>query len=198
MFIQTTIQIAGFIILISLSGCASLGIAPQVGENLPPDTSFQVMEKDTEPKFATPSVIRELSKEKDDSRGYRMGPGDVMDITVWRREEISRNNVVVAPDGMISVPKVGILNVSGSTIEDITDQLTEILARSYENPEVTITVREFHNNKAFVLGRVSEPGVVNFPGNGTLLEALALAGARLISVRRPSSPNVPSYAAMIR
>jgi polysaccharide export outer membrane protein len=46
----------------------------------------------------------------------------------------------------------------------------------YVKPEVTVRIQEFHNNKAFVLGRVSKPGVVNFPGKGSLLEALALAG----------------------
>lgn len=177
MNIHTNAYFAILVMLLGLSGCAKLGIEPKA-EPAPqvPDTSFQVMERDTAPTFATPAVLKEFSKEQDQVKGYRMGPGDVIDITVWRREDVSRKDVVVAPDGIISVPKVGTLKVSGKTIAQVTDQLTEILARSYENPEVTITVREFHNNKAFVLGRVSEPGVVNFPGDGTLLEALALAG----------------------
>ena len=74
------------------------------------------------------------------------------------------------------MPQVGILNVNGMTIPEATSEIRAILSRGYEKPEVSLLVREYHNNKAFVLGRVSEPGVVNFPGNGTLLEALALAG----------------------
>ena len=74
------------------------------------------------------------------------------------------------------MPQVGILNVNGMTIAEATSEIRAILSRGYENPEVSLLVREYHNNKAFVLGRVSEPGVVNFPGDGTLLEALALAG----------------------
>lgn len=177
MNLQKTNYLATLLILtLSLTGCAGLGLDPQVTATQPSPTSFQVKKKETDQKFASPAIIKQLSKEKDNQQGYLVGPGDVMDITVWRRDEISRKNIVVAPDGIISVPKVGILNVNGRNIQDINDLLTTILSNNYENPEVTITIREFHNNKAFVLGRVSEPGVVNFPGNGTLLEALALAG----------------------
>ncbi len=164
------------LLLLWLSGCAGLGLEPKVAGDVAPTSTFQVKEKGPAQKFASPAFIKELSKEKKKFQGYQLGPGDVMDITVWRRNEISRKNIVVAPDGIISVPKVGIINVYGKTIAAATRQLTSLLSKNYENPEVTITVREFHNNKAFVLGRVSEPGVVNFPGNGTLLEALALAG----------------------
>ena len=176
MRIKTFSYIPIYLLLISLTGCAGLGLEPVIEKNAVSPAIFQVEKQERSQQFASPAVIRKLSKEQENGQGYQLGPGDVMDITVWRREEISRKNIVVAPDGIISVPKVGILNVRGKTIAEITNQLTSILSRNYENPEVTITIREFHNNKAFVLGRVSEPGVVNFPGDGTLLEALALAG----------------------
>jgi polysaccharide export outer membrane protein len=173
--VHTVKKIGVAILLLTLCGCATLGLNPQVLETIE-STTFQVSKKAHTKRFATPEVIRELTKEKLKNEDYRLGPGDIMDISVWKRAEISGENVVVAPDGIISVPKVGVINVTGKTIPELTYQIRDTLARSYENPEVTITVREFHNNKAFVLGRVSEPGVVNFPGNGTLLEALALAG----------------------
>jgi polysaccharide export outer membrane protein len=159
-----------------LSGCAKLGIDPQVSEIELPPQPFQVEQQEEVQKFASAEFIRELSKEKQDKKQYQLGPGDVLDISVWRRPEISRDNVIVAPDGVISMPQVGILNVNGMTIAEATSEIRAILSRGYENPEVSLLVREYHNNKAFVLGRVSEPGVVNFPGDGTLLEALALAG----------------------
>lgn len=159
-----------------LSGCAKLGVDPQVTlEELPPQP-FQVEQREEVQKFASADFIKELSKENQGNQQYRLGPGDVLDISVWRRPEISRDNVIVAPDGVISMPQVGILNVNGMTIPEATSEIRAILSRGYEKPEVSLLVREYHNNKAFVLGRVSEPGVVNFPGNGTLLEALALAG----------------------
>jgi polysaccharide export outer membrane protein len=83
---------------------------------------------------------------------------------------------VVGPDGVIAVTRIGILNVRNRTLAEVKEEITAKLAHLYERPEVTVRVKEFQNNKAFVLGRVAKPGVVNFPGQGTLLEALALAG----------------------
>jgi len=168
------------LLLFNLSGCASLGLDPQItegpgaGGEVGVSTNFELNKRDTGKQFANGALIKQISSEKPED--YRLGPGDVMEVAVWNRPEISRKDVVVAPDGIISIPKVGILNVKGKTVAEVTAEITTILSRNYESPEAVIIVREFHNNKAFVLGRVSQPGVVNFPGNGTLLEALALAG----------------------
>ncbi len=160
--------------LLILTSCA--GLSPRQNINSTTDKSFTVTEKQPGQQFASAEIIKQLSASGDEKQNYHLGPGDIMDISIWRRPEISRQNIVVAPDGVISLPKVGVINVSGQTITDITRTITTILSKSYDRPQVTVIVRQFHNNKAFVLGRVSEPGVVNFPGDGTLLEALALAG----------------------
>lgn len=165
-----------YMIIVMLSGCAGLGLEPQITDAPPEGDNFQLKVREQQKQFANAAFLRELAEMGDKEHYYRLGPGDVMDISVWRRPELSRMNIVVAPDSIISMPKVGVLQVGGRTIAEITEIIREILAKSYESPEVTVIVREFHNNKAFVLGRVSEPGVVNFPGDGTLLEALALAG----------------------
>ena len=107
---------------------------------------------------------------------YRLGPGDLVNIKVWRRPELSQENIIVSPDGLIVVPRIGSINVLNCTQEEVKKLVTEKLTPLYIEPEVTVWLREFHNNKAFVLGRVGKPGVINFPGKGTLLEGLALAG----------------------
>ena len=107
---------------------------------------------------------------------YRLGPGDLVSVLVWHRPELSQENVVVSPDGFIAIPRIGRLNIMNRTLDEVQGMVTKKLEELYIKPEVTIRVQEFHNNKAFVLGRVSKPGVINFPGKGTLLEALALAG----------------------
>ncbi len=163
-------------LFVLLNGCASNNIVPKVLEQAAEDKTFKVEQKEISKKFAGVETIRRLAKKQGQKSAYQLGPGDAMDISVWKRPDISQKRVIVAPDGVISVPKVGIIDVNGKSISDLTEQIRQVLAKNYENPEVTITVREFHNNKAFVLGRVTEPGVVNFPGDGTLLEALALAG----------------------
>lgn len=161
--------------LLFVSGCISLGISPEPTElNKKPSSIFKKSTNERTKHFAGPEIIKKLSEQK--QQDYRLGPGDILDISVWRRPEISKTDIVVAPDGILYVSKVGVINVSGKTIVEITDEITSQLSRNYESPEVTITIKKFNNNKAFVLGRVSNPGVVNFPGKGTLLEALALAG----------------------
>lgn len=157
-----------------LTSCT--GLSPKKNIDSTAESSFTVKKEQPSLQFASAQIIKQLSAIDNEKQEYRLGPGDIMDISVWRRPEISRQNIVVAPDGVISLPKVGVISVSGQTIANITKTITDILSKSYEHPQVTIIVRQFHNNKAFVLGRVSEPGVVNFPGDGTLLEALALAG----------------------
>lgn len=167
-------------LLLLLSGCTTATLSPKVSMEEVAETTnasvsaFQLQTKDKVKQFASSAQVKMISSGI--KQDYFLGPGDIMDISVWKRPEISRKDVVVAPDGIISIPKVGIINVKGKTVADLSKELTTILSKSYESPETTIIIREFHNNKAFVLGRVSEPGVVNFPGEGTLLEALALAG----------------------
>ncbi|NTV24988.1 MAG: sugar transporter [Chlorobiaceae bacterium] len=161
-------------LLCLLSSCTS--ISPK--ETRLPSTSPQKAFKAELP----PKVQEYATSEKIDSvtpreaYQYRLGPGDVVSLQVWHRPELSQENIIVSPDGYIVVPRIGGINVMNRTPEESQRLITERLEVLYIKPEVTIRVQEYHNNKAFVLGRVSKPGVVNFPGKGTLLEALALAG----------------------
>lgn len=135
---------------------------------------FRIKDETPLPTFTSSATIQALASDGPDD--YQFGPGDVLDVSVWNRPEISRSNIVVAPDGTVSIPRIGVINVKERSIRQVTEMLRDELAINYVEPEVTVLVKEFKNNKAFVLGRVTKPGVVNFPGKGTLLEALALAG----------------------
>ena len=84
----------------------------------------------------------------------------------------------------MALPRVGLLNVKGQTLKQVTDQCVAALKVYYENPEVTLVMRAFNNNKVYVLGRVATPGAVNFQGPGTLLEALSLAGGMPADVNK--------------
>jgi len=84
--------------------------------------------------------------------------------------------IIVAPDGMIPVPRIGYILAGGRTVQKLAAEITEKLKPFYEQPEVVVSVVQYENNKAFVLGRVANPGVVHFSGRGTLMEALAKAG----------------------
>ena len=107
---------------------------------------------------------------------YRLGPGDKFAFIVRGRPEISREEIVVSPDGEVALPRAGVVNVGGRSLKNVTHELTHTLKQHYEDPEVTLVMKLFANNRVFVLGRVANPGAVPFNGRGSLLEALSLAG----------------------
>ena len=125
-------------------------------------------------QFAIPEKIEALSKDLPSE--YLLGPGDELSLKVWNRPDISDEKIIVGPDGVINILRVGPVKVTNRTRDDVNREIVHKLTAFYENPELTLSVKTYNNNKAFVLGRVENPGVVKFPGNGTLLEALSLAG----------------------
>lgn len=127
----------------------------------------------TEP-VASESAI-EAFTEKDESV-YRMGPGDEFSYLIRGREDISQQSVTVSPDGMVALPRIGLVKIEGMTLSEATAYVVASLKKNYENPEVTLLMRKYRNNRVFMLGQVSNPGVVDLPGSATLLEALAMAG----------------------
>mgnify|MGYP006281865113 CR=1 FL=1 len=136
---------------------------------------FFTAELETSAKdFAQSAEIDAADARIDDQ--YRLGPGDRFAFLVRGREDITREDIVVAPDGKIALPRIGVVDVGGRTVEELTRKFTEALETYYEYPEVTLVMKEYNNNRVFVLGRVANPGAVNLQGDGTLLEALSLAG----------------------
>ena len=175
MRLQQNITITLGCLILSVTMIACSGISPKP-TRMPatPEREFSIeLPKKSQP-FATKEQIEAITPQ--DTYQYRLGPGDLVNIKVWRRPELSQEGAIVSPDGLIAIPRIGNLNVINCTPEEVKTLVTKRLEVLYIKPEVTIGVKEFHNNKAFVLGRISKPGVVNFPGNGTLLEGLALAG----------------------
>ena len=166
---------AGWLLLCGpcLHQCSFVNPVPTQGPP-PPSMSFAPVPKKPGARFATNDKVREFSGSVSDR--YLLGPGDVLDLTVWNRPEISASDLVVAPDGGLCVARIGCLDVKDRSVQEVVGEIARKLSRFYQDPEVTLHVKEYKNNKAFVLGRVSNPGVVHFPGEGTLLEALALAG----------------------
>jgi polysaccharide export outer membrane protein len=168
-----SVLVLSALICILLAACSS--ISPRettVKKNGQSDFQTDMPAKAQE--FATPDRIKSL--DTGEPFEYRFGPGDRISIQVWRRPELTQEGIVVSPDGLITVPRIGTLYVLGKSVIQVQHLVTQKLETFYIKPEVTVRVLDFQNNKAFVLGRVSKPGVVNFPGKGTLLEALALAG----------------------
>lgn len=106
---------------------------------------------------------------------YRIGAGDVLNIVVWRNEELTLT-VPVRPDGWISLPLVNDVRVSGLTPMELQETLTEMLQEFVSQPVVSIIVAQVGSFHVSVLGKVRQPGRFLLSGPTTVLEVLAMAG----------------------
>ena len=114
---------------------------------------------------------------------YYVEIGDVLDIDVWRVPDISRS-VTVRPDGRISMPLVGDLDVSGINLVEMKQLVTRKLSEYVRSPQVAISIRQFGGRKFIVLGEIGAPGVYRFQQEISLLEGIALAGGFKPDARR--------------
>lgn len=107
---------------------------------------------------------------------YIVGEADVLRINVWKQPEISQLNVVVRPDGMVSVPLVGEVRVSGMTPTQIEATLVSDLKQYINEPRVTVTVAEVGSKTVYVTGEVQHPGAYPLVGPVDVLQIIAKAG----------------------
>mgnify|MGYP000106119376 CR=1 FL=1 len=106
---------------------------------------------------------------------YRIGPGDVLDISVWKDEALTKM-IPVLPDGTISFPLVGKLEAGGRTLEDFKADLENRITRYVPDPVLSVSVQQVNSMMVYVIGRVNSPGRVMLNRNVTALQALAMAG----------------------
>jgi polysaccharide export outer membrane protein len=106
---------------------------------------------------------------------YIIGPGDFLDISVWKDEVLSRT-VVVLTDGTISFPLIGKIKAAGRTIAKVKDEIVQKLVRYYPEPEVSIDVKQSNSMLIYVIGRVNAPGRQVLNANIDVIQALAMAG----------------------
>ena len=107
--------------------------------------------------------------------GYRLGAEDVMLVSVWKDEHLTRE-VVVRPDGMFSFPLVGDIPAEDRTVEEIRAELVRRLTKYIPNPNVSVDVTKILSYKVYVVGRVNKPGEYVIGHYTDVLQALSLAG----------------------
>ena len=106
---------------------------------------------------------------------YIIGPSDVLAINVWKDTELTRT-VTVRPDGKISLPLVGELEVSGLTAPGVQRLIVQRLTEYVSNPQVTVMVQEVKSQTYVIVGKVGKPGSYELGKPTTVLEAIAIAG----------------------
>lgn len=106
---------------------------------------------------------------------YRIGPLDLLEITVFQVEDLSRR-VRVNSSGQISLPLIGAVRAGGKTVAELERDIAAALAQHYlRDPQVTVFVEEFTSQRVTVEGAVRKPGIFPITGRTTLLQAIALS-----------------------
>jgi len=109
---------------------------------------------------------------------YQIGPGDALDIFVWRNPELSAR-VSVRPDGRVSTPLIEDLEVTRKTPTTVAREIEGILGKYIQDPVVTVLVSGFsgpHTQQVRIVGEVGRPTVLTYRENLTTLDAMIAAG----------------------
>lgn len=107
--------------------------------------------------------------------GYVIGPDDQLSIVFWREKDLSAD-VVVRPDGLISLPLLNDVAAAGLTPEQLRVNITQGAGKFVEEPTVSVVVKAINSRKVFVTGQVGKPGPYPLSGPTTVLQLIATAG----------------------
>ncbi len=117
-----------------------------------------------------------LTAQEKFTQEYRVGPKDLLEISVFGADELSRT-VRVSEDGRVSLPLLGEVLVDGLTKSELEKKLADLLGEKYvQNPQVTVFIREYQSKRVSVLGAVEKPGPYQLLGRQTLMQIVSEAG----------------------
>ncbi len=106
---------------------------------------------------------------------YHIGPGDILEISVWKDPNLSRQ-LVIPPDGIISFPLIEAIDVTNLTIAELKKIVTHKLSEFVPDATVTVMLIEIKSLKAYVIGKVERPGEFPINMNTNVMQILAMAG----------------------
>ncbi|MBN2845172.1 MAG: polysaccharide biosynthesis/export family protein [Deltaproteobacteria bacterium] len=106
---------------------------------------------------------------------YRIGPGDVIEISVWKDESLSRQ-LVVPPDGVIAFPLIGDIDVTELTVAETREIVSKRLKEYVTDAEVTVMLLNANSLIAYVVGKVNTPGQFPINMETSVMQILAMAG----------------------
>ena len=107
--------------------------------------------------------------------GYIIGPDDQLSVVYWREKDMSAD-VVVRPDGLISLPLLNDIQASGLTPEQLRQAITQGATKFVEEPTVSVVVKAINSRKVFITGQVNKPGPYPLGAPTTVLQLITLAG----------------------
>lgn len=118
--------------------------------------------------FSSPIKAADVEK-------YFIGPSDVLEISVWKDESLSRK-LVVPPDGIISFPLIGEVDTHGLTVSDMRDVVTRKIKEYVPDAFVTVMILEINSLNTYIIGKVNKPGTYPIFLDTNVMQALSMAG----------------------
>lgn len=177
---------------------------PVKKDAIPSNLSTQEMASSRQVRAMNEKIFMgSLSMKKHPHQDYKIGPEDLLEISVFEEEKLNKT-VRVSSQGNIHLPLLGILRVKGLTAIELEREIRDLLAEKYiQNPNVTVFIKEYRSQRISVIGAVEKPGVFDVSGQKTVLDMLAMAGglkedagSMLFLIRPPPSneetPDKPS------
>jgi polysaccharide export outer membrane protein len=124
---------------------------------------------------------------------YVIGPDDQLSVVFYRDKDMSAD-VVVRPDGKISLPLLNDIQASGLTPDQLRQKVSQEAKRFVQDPNATVVVRQINSRKVFITGAVERPGTYPLIGPTTVLQLIATAGGvkeyadsrKIVIIRRES------------
>src|SRR5208282_2455272 len=144
--VQSRVRCALFAFLSGLAGCSTVSSL---------STSVQQMAGFGEPDANLTAAIAD--SQAMNSAEYLIGPEDVLEISVWKEDNLKKETLV-RPDGGISFPLAGEVHAAGKSTEQIRQELTDRLEKYIPDPVVSVLVEKAANYRVYVVGRVNKPG----------------------------------------
>jgi polysaccharide export outer membrane protein len=158
-------------LLLAVLGCVQTGF----GQNAGKEAQTNQKEPPVPGKNADSKGPQTASGQIATPSDFVIGESDVLNINVWKEPEISQN-VVVRPDGKISLPLIGEVFVSGLTPVQTQTLLANKLQSILTNPQVTVTVTEIRSRVVSITGEVAKPGTYPLLVPTSILQLISNAG----------------------
>lgn len=121
------------------------------------------------------TIVSESTAQQGDETTYVIGPSDVLEVLVWRNEDLTRT-VTVRPDGKITLPLLGEMDATGLTASQLKHAIHLKLRSFMDEPEVDVIVTEVNSKVVYVQGQVSDPGAYIMNKELDLMQVISMAG----------------------
>jgi polysaccharide export outer membrane protein len=127
------------------------------------------------PALCALAVWPSISSANENNAAYLLHPGDVLSVSVWREDSL-KADVHVLPDGSITFPLIGRVQVAGLDSTAVEKIIAKDLEKYVPEPIVSVVVSDPKGNLVYTQGKVLKPGSMQLAGPTSVLQVLSMAG----------------------